>query len=445
MIKSKFVFGENLCEDMVREEKSERRFSLLLIILLFWVYLQVIAVLEPLPVQYVSIALQLKNVSGVIAVVVGTALYFDRLKLNRYAILPLIYCGFAFFSLSLSSFRNSNVSLDSLYIVLMYFIWSWMMFVLGPVVFDSHENIKTFLKWAVLGTGLIFLLGLFWSLSVGIPITQVFGGSRGGAERYSYGFRHVGYIGSILTSVVVGTMFLDTFSTNKRTHAKWLILFIVSLIVMVLTDSRSYMVFVAVVWFVHLALNPRYSKLVLYIGGFGLIALFFWVDRKFLLSENPMQQINYYSSGRIVIWQAAIQNTMESITTVLLGSGNISGWTTVFQTISGDTIIKPFQRFAVDNIYVEIFSLYGLVGLVLFLWAMFRIIKIGIVQLRNNEQNGLYKSRLSIAIGVMVAMLISSITSSNMPSMGNLLNIILLFVSVAVIINSTSETLLHRS
>ncbi|MCZ7667695.1 MAG: hypothetical protein M5U34_11000 [Chloroflexi bacterium] len=267
------------------------------------------------------------------------------------------------------------MSLNELYLVLMYFLWSWVMFVLGPVVFNSDEKNQNILNWAITGTILIFLIGLFWGLFIGIDMAQAFGGSRAGAERYSFGFRNVGYIGSILVSIVAGAMLLYVFSTNKQMRVIWVVTVILFLIAMVMTDSRSYMVFIAIVWFVYITLNSRHAPLVIYIGVFGLIAIFIWFDRTFLIAENPIQQINYYSSGRIFIWEATIRNTMSSMTTIFLGHGIAQGWTTTLLTISGDTIIKPFQRFAVDNIFIELFSLYGLIGLILFCGRYFVLLK----------------------------------------------------------------------
>jgi hypothetical protein len=447
MINTKCLSPENLHRNVVKEGSNlERRFSVLLVFILFWVYMQLIPLMEPLSAPYLRVALQLKNASGILMAIVGTILYLKHLKLNRYATFPLIFSGFAFFSFSLSNFRYSTVSFNDLYLVLMYVLWSWVMFVLSPVVFDCQEKVKTFLKWAVIGTGLIFLVGLLWSVSLDLQIAQVFGGTRAGSERYSFGFRHVGYIGSILTSVVLGAMFLLMSSAHGRTRVVWITVSVLSTFVLLMTDSRSYIVLIAAVWITYLALNPRYCLWVLYFGGLGLIALLFWIDRTFLVAENPLQQINFYSSGRIYIWHTTIQNTMHSVTTILLGNGSLPGWTTTFQTISGDAVIKPFERFAADNIFVEIFSLFGVIGLSLFLWGIFRVIVAGIVQIRNSssKQDSSSMSKLRLAIGVMVALLVSGITSSSMPSMGNSLNAVLLFVSVPIIINSTKENSVHK-
>ncbi|HRW97892.1 MAG TPA: hypothetical protein P5280_00310 [Cyclobacteriaceae bacterium] len=439
MIKSKYLYSANLAKSLDKTTKQDRRFSVVLFFMLAWVYLQIIAVLEPLPAPYLSVALQLKNASGIVVAVVGTILYFQYIRLNKFAFFPLVFSIFTLTSYLLGSLRYSYVSLADLYLILMYFLWSWVIFVLSPVIFDSYKKVKMFLKWAILGTGLIFVSGWGWSVFAGVEVTQVFGGSRAGAERYSFGFRNVGYIGSVLVSLASGATFLYALATHNRTRFSWSIVAILSLVVMLMTDSRSYMVFIAVVWFVYLILNSRYSMLIMYISGFGLIALFLWVDKTFLQAVNPFQQINFYSSGRLLIWQTSIQRTMESITTILVGLGSSPGWRTTFFTLSGEEIIKPFQRFAADNVFVEMFSLYGLIGLTLFLLSIFRVINAGVSLVRDDEQNSLTKSALSVAVGVVVAMLVSGVTSSTMPSMGNLLNAILLFVAVPIIVNSAEE------
>ena len=76
--------------------------------------------------------------------------------------------------------------------------------------------------------------------------------------------------------------------------------------------------------------------------------------------------------------------------------------------------------------------MYGVIGLVLFIFIFFRLLQFSIRKQRalNNKNT---KNIYSLAIAVIIGILVASFPSSLMPSMGNLINAALLPAAVALL------------
>jgi hypothetical protein len=253
--------------------------------------------------------------------------------------------------------------------------------------------------------------------------------------RYVFGFRHPGYVATIIISVILMGWFLYSLSSNRFERIITLFFSIVGIIALYLTASRSGLAFLMIVIILMAVkrLNIKPSGYVI----LSFIILFFFIIffSDFLLHyPESYQKLNRIFSNRLDIWGNAFRDAFSINPYSLLWGGKqaIFRFTPVLSGNDGESISSVFGRYRLDSTYVEMLLMYGVIGLTLFMFIFFRLFQFSMRKqrtLKNKNSKNIY----SLAIAVIMGTLVASFPSSLVPSMGNLINAALLPVAVALL------------
>jgi len=143
-------------------------------------------------------------------------------------------------------------------------------------------------------------------------------------------------------------------------------------------------------------------------------------------------RLDQVSSGRLSLWEAVLERNMGDMTAseALFGVGALE------QTllVSHDNVVAEarFSRAHADNAYLDLFVSLGLVGVALFLYPLAlvgRDLLAAIVRYRQYEQ---LTRDLRTAVATLAGLLVQGIVVSNLPSLGNLMNLLCMTLVMAV-------------
>lgn len=406
------------------------RFYIVLIIWVFWALLQSLSMLQLLPSSYAQIFWYLKNLSGVLAIIVGSMLYLKSLKLSSAATFSLLFSCYA-----IGNVMIKGCTLNNLYQPLMYFVWGWGLFVVAPIFLSSTLRIIIFLRCTFWGTTFILSVGEFWERTIDKSLGQPVWANMMSNFRYIFGFRHPGYVATILISVILMGWLLYSLSSNRFERIITLFFSIVGGIALYLTASRSGLAFLIVV--IILTVLKRLNMKVSWHFNLSFFILFLFIIffSVFLLHyPESYQRLNTIFSNRLNIWANVFRDTFSGNPYFLLWGGKqaILRSTSVLYGVDGGTISSMFGRYRLDSTYIEMLLMYGVIGLTLFIFIFLRLFQFTIRKqkaLSNTNSKNIY----SLAIAVIIGILVASFPSSLMPSMGNLINAALFPAAVALL------------
>jgi len=413
------------------EEHMGSRFYIVLIIWVFWALLQSLSMLQALPSFFAQKIWYLKNLSGVLAIIVGSILYLKSLKLSSAATFSMLFSCYA-----ISNVMIKGCTLNNLYQPLMYFAWGWGLFVLAPTFLSSARRIIIFLRYNFWGTIFILFVGEYWERVVGKNLGHPVWTNVMSTFRYVFGFRHPGYVATILISVILMGWILYSLSSNRFERIITLSFSIVGIVALYLTASRSVLAFLITVIIVLLATKLKKKKLWRgYLLFFTLFCIFIILSLIFLFYYQEYSiKVNRISSGRLTMWENAFRDTFTTNPYALIWGGKqaTQRHVSVMQGIDKRTIDSVFGRYRLDSVYVEMFLMFGVIGLILFLFIFISLFQFAIRKQRalNNTNS---KNIYSLAIAIIIGTLVASLPASLIPSMGNLINVALLPVTVALI------------
>jgi len=406
------------------------RFYIVLIIWVFWALLQSLSMLQLLPPSYAQIFWYLKNLSGVLAIIVGSILYLKSLKLSSAATFSLLFSCYA-----IGNVMIKGCTLNNLYHPLMYFVWGWGLFVLAPTFLSSARRITIFLRYTFWGTIFILFVGEFWERTVGKSLGQPVWANIMSNFRHIFGFRHPGYVATILISAILMGWLLYSLSSNRFERIITLFFLIVGVIALYLTASRSGLAFLIVVIILMLAKKVNIKPTGHINLSFIILFLFIILFSVFILHyPESYQKLNTIFSNRLNIWVNVFRDTFSGNPYSLLWGGKqaILRPTSVLYGVNGGAISSVFGRYRLDSTYIEMLLMYGVIGLTLFIFIFFRLFQFTIRKqktLSNTNTKNIY----SLAIAVIAGALVASFPSSLIPSMGNLINVALLPVAIALL------------
>ena len=412
---------------------SDFRFIIFLTLMLVWAAPQSLVVLQTLPAAFVQFLFHLKNPMGVIVFVVGTLLYLNEIRIEPIFTTIWFFCTYTFLA-KLVQGIDVGIRFYSISSPLMYFVWMWIFFVLLPSILDTQDKLKLFLRWMIYPAVFVVVLIIILNILSGIDLYRIVGGNRHGALRYDFGFRNPSYIGGILLAIIFGGLFLRNISTYKLERIFLVIIMGIAFWMIYLADSRSSIMMSLVVWFVYWALLTTQRKWLVRLIGMILIVVLLYTILTITTRDNSLESINYTSSGRVYNWLSLIKKMTNSVQNILFGSAlNSMGWTTAFRTISGETVYSLFRRYRIDNTYLDLSFQYGIPAMLLFVAVFHQLLRMAFSARRANSFKKPEYLNLNLAIGIIYGFSVYLLTTSNLPSLGNLTNIVLVPPTVASI------------
>ena len=155
---------------------------------------------------------------------------------------------------------------------------------------------------------------------------------------------------------------------------------------------------------------------------------------QFAVGKNiSLNDINSFSSGRIEVWSMAITDDIDGINVLWGGDGKSEkiGINTGIGAYDEQGLLvkaeKTFNRYAVDNTYIEILINNGIIGLFIFLWGVIKIIKNSFLHKISNSKDTKFLSRInSIVAAMFLSISVTAFFYSHIPSIGNIINYIIL-------------------
>lgn len=432
MILSRTVPGANT------EQQTSLRFRLFLGLMLLWVYAQSLAMLEMLPGVWVQRFLTAKNLSSLGPVVLGTLLYIDKIRIRSIAVPPLVFAWYSFIGISVNIVLQ-GLALSALYPALMYFVWAWGLFVVIPTVFDTPRRLAVFLRWTTWGTVAILTWGGALAALEGQPLF-VHSGHSYSTARYIFGFRHPGYVAHLFAMILLSGWILWNLSTVRWERLTLLPLSIIASVLLIAADSRTNILLVftslSVAWLVRTQKRSRWITIA-WLLLFSSLLWFTWASATNTTQPDYMTGI-LSPSGRFRVWESLVADTSDNTTIgrLLVGHGFVGspGGSKSLSTAEGGTATVGFWISRWDNGYLEALVSYGVIGLILFLWIFYELLK---AAFRVHVIPGSTKpiqNNICLTIGIIFGILVMGLVVSNLPSVGNLVYAVLLPSGIATIL-----------
>lgn len=392
--------------------------------LTLWVTIQSLAALQVLADDTVAFLLRWKNLSGAFAIGFGTLLYANRLRVTREFAPMALFCGYTL----VSALRGGATS-QHLPSVAMYLLWAWCMFVLAPSLLRGRHELLKFLRWSIWATVAVLVSGTIAASLNDLTLYSSIYTSQGRGIRYGFAFRHPGYFGLQVGSVLLACSLLWPLSSSRFERPVIVLAGLLGITAIFLADSRTTQVMIGtaiLVWVImrvsRLGLGRRFWVMVL---GACLVGAAFRPH----LGELTL---NSLTSGRLAVWTGEVTKLtgLEPIT-LLVGTGFVPMDATGIRIAADEVIESEFRIYRIDSTYVEVLVQHGLFGLCLLaiglgslLMRMLRTRR----TLRRLGREGPARV-LAVAIAVYAGLLVGSLAQSLVPSLGNLANAIV-FIAV---------------
>lgn len=399
-----------------------------------WAMLQIAPFVPGHPNSLDSALLMAKNLAPIPVVLLTPLLHFRRVRISPLLV-PAVLLTFYSLLVSLASFSKiSDISTP-----MMYGIWSIYLFVCMPTMCRDKRQLLVFLRYLVYATCSILLVSILLALVLKTPLGQVYpGGNRGSAFRYSFTFGNPGYFGSVAISVAFGSWAIYTLSRHQADAVFGILLSLLVVGGLILADARASMlatlaagVFVAL-FNSHVAGRRAGGVVLASIVAVSLTLLA--LSALWLLwgtsSSAVLSAGNYYSSGRTTMWVRELTEFADHPINLLFGNGVLEPrWLSAVLLADGKRIISPFQTYKLDSSYLQIVGLYGLAGL-----GMFLAVFVGLFGSlwRRARQRSVDSATYSLALGAVAGIAAMGFVQSIVPSLGNLLDVIVLGACASV-------------
>jgi hypothetical protein len=342
------------------------------------------------------------------------------------------------FPLYLAVISAAKFSLDWSAIGL-YASWSLFAFYLVPRSLPTAGVVRRFMFSLSLGYGLMIALCLIATavdsaLLNPVPWMQ---------DRYSFSFLNPNYFAQVCQVFVVSSLY--AYMASDRPASVWyrsgvLISVTLALLLVVLADSRSTIVFLSVATATYAFLRARrtIARPVITI----IMLLFAVIFAPLVLEDRNDVNGAVTGGGRTELWHGVIAGVFETegILVALIVGTDLEGVSHLDARARYDPVAdqRRFDRDRLDNAYLEIWRDSGIVGLVLFLLPIAYIWRRTASRLRREPLNGLLCAVLAgaLAQGVFVSLF---------PSFGNPVGFLLLVVLGALPLFAASHGSVNQS
>lgn len=432
---NKIVISDGSFSNISRRKfsmRSDFRFNVVLFIFVFWTLLQAIIPMQILPIGLVKEIEYLKSVFPAFGMLICGFIYLDKLKGNNVFLPFGLFCLFVFCNVSFRLILGGD-NIKYLAHPIMFIVWAFCMFMLAPSIFDSLFKVRRFLRFSIFVLVPVILFSSLWAYSHEYEIARIYSGH---GLRYLFAYLHPGYLGGVCYSIICGSLMLRELSDVSWEKNLLLLFILVFWVLIVLASSRTYILASTILFLFYFWHKGRFFKKLSWIILVGCMLFFLNLLWNSSIVENCFDYLNSRSSGRLMIWLNQLNYMMlDGIDwKVLIGKGIYATGDQVIQLAEG-RVTQSFARFAIDNLYIEMFIMHGAIGCSLFFWGLYRLFSRWKVfgKLKLIPGGVRYKNLLSIAFGSLMGVLIGSLFASIFPSVGNTINSIVFPTSVAMI------------
>jgi len=292
------------------------------------------------------------------------------------------------------------------------------MFVAGPSFLNSLSKLKLFLRFVIIIFCTVIIISFLFIYYFGLETSTLY---RDGRFTFIYG--NPLYLGAIVYSLLCCSLLLKEFNISRIERIALSTLSMLCLLALIASFSRTFLLATLFL----LATNFYFQKpklgwiTIIFILISLVTGLLFFIIQITSGTIIDRESINSLSSGRLLNWVGSFQDLDGW--NLLWGNDGSSSYLNVLNSADGEEVNASFQRYAVDNSYIEIFINTGIIGFSLFCWGLINIfLMIKFINL-NLDKNNIELGRiLSTSYAVLSSLLVAAIFYGFYPSLGNTIN-----------------------
>ena len=416
------------------------RFSLVLLVFILWMLAQLVVPIKFIPYSLLSKIEILKMLIPAIGIVVCTLLYVDKVILTGKVKAFYLFGAFCLMK-SWILFFTFPTTLGYFINSVMYTLWVLIMFIIAPSIFNSLSKIRTFLRCMIVTFSIVAVICLWFVAYFGIDVELLY---RDGRLTFLYG--NPLYLGGVAYSIICCSLMLIELSKSTVERILLYLLLVVCFWVILESYSRTFMAGVFVLLVVYLFNKLVHSRGILVLLTLACSTSFIFVYLFQIINSESLSAnaLNSLSSGRVGNWSLAFQQSMDGLN-VLWGGDGTSNYVKSLGTADGDSVDATFQRYSIDNTYIEIFINSGLIGISLFLWGLVSIFRmISLSSLRKTKDGENLIGILSISYAIFTSVVVSGFFYGHYPSLGNTINAAVLPAVLSVIFLVNRHTIASK-
>lgn len=259
----------------------------------------------------------------------------------------------------LTIFAISSISSGNRAII-QYFI-----IILGSYNLDFNKIAKQVLIWECICVGIIIIFAI---LKI-IP-NRIFDRSNSDVKRYSIGFKYATYPALFVWYL---TMLYLYVKKNKIGLFEYILLITINIIMYIVTNSRNELIFSFLIIFISIVYKKfkmnKIKKIVSYFAKYSIV-IFTVISILCMVLYNPKNNVwkkmNTLASGRLRLSNECMKKYDIKL------FGNKMEWIGLSEIYEGEHEDSEF--FYVDNSYINILYNYGIVFLILIIYAYYYVI-----------------------------------------------------------------------
>ena len=407
------------------------RFSLVIIIFILWTLMQLIIPVKFLSFNLLSSLEIFKTMVPAFGIILSFFLYYDKLRFDH---LPKPLIIFLFF-ISISTileymFFSSNIKIFATPI--MHMLWIFAMFIVVPSVFSSLHKIRVFLRLIITTNIITLMIVLIFAVLVELKFEEIFK-----EDRLTLFYGNPLYLGAIFYSIFCCCSIL-LWMSNSKLEKLILILFInFSLIMLFFSFSRTFLLaaLIGVIIFVYYNMKQFRDVFIVIFTTLLITFIIGIIYANLFMNIDLYTILNSISSNRLFIWNLGLENKLDSWG-IFFGEGfsKVPELLQHEQAYKDGQVVSTFQRFNIDNTYIEIFLNYGILGLITFVWGIRNIFGTNILHKIKSIQeyyplSGLYY----LVFSILISIFFSALFYSHYPSLGNTINSAALPASLSIL------------
>lgn len=303
----------------------------------------------------------------------------------------------------------------------LYLVWSVAVFFVAPLLFNTPERLRAAAVALLVANLLAWLLGLFL-FSTRTPVTMF-------AARDSLGFSNPNSYAQILQ--VIGCTAALLLVTGGRTLVRRRMLAIVcalSVLLVIAAESRNVMAFaVSGVAAYRLLEAGRGRRLVLSLG-YAAVA----VAAVAALSYADLTEVDHFSSGRITLWKRTLDEVFvrgDNGAAFLIGRERELSRRLGTRSYSNIVETATFEKYRVDNLYLELMVEAGAIGTLLFLWPYVLLA----IMLWRHRRFPPGRRRANFALAFLIGLAVQSAFSPTIPSFNSPVGFMFATIAIALL------------
>lgn len=383
---------------------------------MLWTFSQILIPIKFLPQGLLNKIEIFKSAIPIFLALVSIILYRKSIRLIVFLWPFIAFIFYLVLTNILKFFINTsgNVFDD----ILKYFLWTIVIFFVFPKIFNTLHKIRFLLKYSIILIVFFIVLATMFLLFQGLnPLLFI----NEGRMELLYG--NPLYLGGISYTVLCSSMIL--LKLFPSTLLRYFLIFsvLLSFLLIYLATARTFLLATAVMFVIYSYYTNKHFKALIWVWIFPfLIGIYYYFNSL---------DINKLSSNRLYIWQEALASRMN-IESLLFGNFEL-GYIKNLNLESGESVVQSFQRYAIDNSYIEIFINSGVIGFFLFIIGLKNILSLRNIWLVISDKNRRIKNIFYISYSVLISLLVSAFFYGFYPSFGNTLNSVLFPVVISIL------------